>query len=161
MLWVPESRDRPPSQPVKRILTGTFIKGSQSRSGGHGATAGERAWESEKCRWWCGGVSTVAGLFLSGRKRDDSVNLKFPTCLGFHLRKVCTFLMDGQWEKNAFWCCLCARSSVSALMHHLTKCDKSLRNRHYYYYYHHNYYCYLHCTDEETEGQMMCPRWLC
>ena len=83
-----------------------------------------------------GGVSTLAGLFLSGRKSNDSVILTFPRHLGFHLRNVCTFLMGGQWEKNGIRCTFCARSSVNAHIHHVTVCEKSLRNRHYDYYYH-------------------------
>lgn len=49
-----------------------------------------------------------------------------------------------------FWSLLCARSCVKARLCHLTKLDKSLKNRHYFY----SHYCYcLHCTNEETEGQ--------
>lgn len=41
-----------------------------------------------------GGSSTAAGLFLSVRKQDASVILRFPKHLGFHRRKVCSFLMN-------------------------------------------------------------------
>lgn len=41
-----------------------------------------------------GSSSTIAGLFLSVRKQDASVILRFPKHLGFHLSKVCSFLMN-------------------------------------------------------------------
>lgn len=35
-------------------------------------------------------------------ENGKTVILKFPKCLGFHLRKVYTILMDGKWERIAF-----------------------------------------------------------
>lgn len=122
-----------------------FLKGSQSRSGGGGHSRGVGL-GIRKMQ-----VVVVSPLeqacFSLAEKRNDSVMLKFPRCLGFHRRKVCTFLVEGRWEKGSFWCLLCARSCVKAHRHHHIKCDKSSRHRH------HSSSPSSHCTDEEAEGQ--------
>lgn len=73
-----------------------------------------------------------------------SMILKILKCFRFYFKKV--------WKNNSFWCLLCARSCVKIHIHHLTNLKNPLKIGIYYccYYY---YYFYLHCTNEETEGQ--------
>lgn len=86
---------------------------------------GNGLWVSGKLCWWCLYHSTPIFLCWNmGWLCDSEVSQVF------HLREVCTFLMDRQWKRNSFfWCLVCARSYTKAQVYHLTKLDKCLKNR--------------------------------
>lgn len=63
---------------------------------------GNGPWDSGKCTckwwWWC--LYHCFSLLENGLCDSEVSQMDF--ILGFHLRKVGTFLMEGQWKRNSF-----------------------------------------------------------